>query len=36
MILPSIHHVVDYDKLKELCEYIPTFMKEKYEKGDEE
>ena len=32
MILPSIHHVIDYDKLKELCEYIPSFMKEKYEK----
>lgn len=38
MILPSIHHVIDYDKLKELCEYIPSFMKEKYEKktSDEE
>jgi len=33
MILPSIHHVIDYDKLKELCEYIPSFMKEKYEKN---
>ena len=33
MILPSIHHVIDYDKLKELCEYIPTFIKEKYEKA---
>lgn len=33
MVLPSIHHVIDYDKLKELCEYIPTFMKEKYEKN---
>ena len=32
MILPSIHHVIDYDKLRELCEYIPSFMKEKYEK----
>ena len=32
MILPSIHHIIDYDKLKELCEYIPSFMKEKYEK----
>lgn len=32
MVLPSIHHVIDYDKLKELCEYIPSFMKEKYEK----
>lgn len=31
MIMPSIHHVIDYDKLKELCEYIPSFMKEKYE-----
>lgn len=31
MILPSIHHIIDYDKLKELCEYIPSFMKEKYE-----
>ena len=31
MVLPSIHHVIDYDKLKELCEYIPSFMKEKYE-----
>ena len=31
MILPSIHHVIDYDKLKELCEYIPSFLKEKYE-----
>lgn len=33
MILPSIHHVIDYDKLRELCEYIPSFMKEKYEKS---
>ncbi|MBQ4061027.1 MAG: DUF4194 domain-containing protein [Bacilli bacterium] len=33
MILPSIHHVIDYDKLKELCEYIPSFMKEKYERS---
>ena len=33
MILPSIHHVIDYDKLRELCEYIPSFMKEKYEKN---
>lgn len=33
MILPSIHHVIDYDKLKELCEYIPRFIKEKYEKA---
>ena len=33
MILPSIHHVIDYDKLKELCEYIPSFLKEKYEKN---
>ncbi len=33
MIMPSIHHVIDYDKLKELCEYIPSFMKEKYEKS---
>ena len=33
MILPSIHHVIDYDKLRELCEYIPTFIKEKYEKA---
>ena len=33
MILPSIHHVIDYDKLKELCEYIPSFMKEKYERN---
>lgn len=33
MIMPSIHHVIDYDKLKELCEYIPSFMKEKYEKN---
>ena len=33
MVLPSIHHVIDYDKLKELCEYIPSFMKEKYEKN---
>ena len=33
MILPSILHVIDYDKLKELCEYIPTFIKEKYEKA---
>ena len=32
MIMPSIHHVIDYDKLRELCEYIPSFMKEKYEK----
>jgi len=32
MVLPSIHHVIDYDKLKELCEFIPSFMKEKYEK----
>ncbi|MCI5744993.1 MAG: DUF4194 domain-containing protein [Erysipelotrichaceae bacterium] len=32
MIMPSIHHIIDYDKLKELCEYIPSFMKEKYEK----
>ena len=31
MVLPSIHHVIDYDKLKELCEYIPSFIKEKYE-----
>lgn len=31
MILPSIHYVIDYDKLKELCEYIPSFLKEKYE-----
>lgn len=36
MILPSIHHVIDYDKLKELCEYIPSFMKEKYEKNTSE
>ena len=35
MVLPSIHHVIDYDKLKELCEYIPSFMKEKYEKGSQ-
>ena len=33
MILPSIHHIIDYDKLKELCEYIPSFMKEKYERS---
>lgn len=33
MILPSIHHVINYDKLKELCEYIPSFIKEKYEKN---
>ena len=33
MIMPSIHHVIDYDKLRELCEYIPSFMKEKYEKS---
>ena len=32
MIMPSIHHVIDYDKLRELCEYIPAFMREKYEK----
>lgn len=31
MILPSIHHIINYDKLKELCEYIPSFIKEKYE-----
>ena len=36
MILPSIHHVIDYDKLRELCEYIPSFMKEKYEKTSTE
>ena len=38
MILPSIHHVIDYDKLRELCEYIPQFIKEKYEQttSDEE
>jgi len=36
MILPSIHHVIDYDKLKELCEYIPTKLKEKYETSTEE
>ena len=33
MILPSIHHIIDYDKLKELCEFIPSFMKEKYERS---
>ena len=33
MIMPSIHHIIDYDKLKELCEYIPSFMKEKYERS---
>ena len=33
MILPSNHHIIDYDKLKELCEYIPSFMKEKYERS---
>ena len=36
MILPSIHHVIDYDKLKELCEYIPSFLKEKYESNQDE
>ena len=36
MIMPSIHHVIDYDKLRELCEYIPSFMKEKYEKTSTE
>ena len=36
MIMPSIHHVIDYDKLRELCEYIPSFMKEKYEKPSTE
>ncbi len=35
MIMPSIHHVIDYDKLKELCEYIPSSLKEKYEKNPE-
>ena len=35
MIMPSIHHVIDYDKLKELCEYIPLSLKEKYEKNPE-
>ena len=34
MIMPSIHHVID-DKLKELCEYIPSSLKEKYEKNPE-
>ena len=36
MIMPSIHHIIDYDKLRELCEYIPSFMKEKYEKTSTE
>jgi hypothetical protein len=36
MIMPSIHHVIDYDKLRELCEYIPSFMREKYEKTSTE
>lgn len=38
MIMPSIHHIIDYDKLKELCEFIPAFIKEKYERhqGDED
>lgn len=38
MIMPSIHHIIDYDKLKELCEFIPAFIKEKYERhqSDEE
>ena len=36
MIMPSIHHIIDYDKLRELCEYIPSFMKEKYEKPSTE
>lgn len=35
MVLPSIHHVIDYDKLKELCEYIPSFIKEKYESSNQ-
>lgn len=35
MILPSIHHIINYDKLRELCEYIPSFIKEKYAPKEE-
>lgn len=35
MIMPAIHHVIDYDKLKELCEYIPSSLKEKYETNND-
>lgn len=31
MILPTIHHVISYDKLKELCENIPDVIREKHE-----
>lgn len=36
MIMPTINHIVTYDKMKELCEYIPTILKEKYEKKSED
>ncbi len=31
MILPTINQVISYDKIKELCENIPEFIRERHE-----